>query len=363
MGRYHGAHRRPLPWAEWPAPDRAAWEALFRDGGILDDPGAAIAWSPATRAKNGDGYAHWLGHLQRSGALDPAEPPTDRVTPERLRLYAEALGERCKPVGVLGRVVELACVVKKMAPDQSWKWLDRIIAGLRTRADLHRRHEDLPPSSRLFELGRRLIAEAPDACSELAAALQHRDGLLLALLAARPLRMRNLAMIRLGRHLLPVDGHWRLRFAAGETKTGRPLELEVPDALVPAIGLYLDRHRPLLLARRGRWHGLRQEGGPGFWISQDGTTMRPAALSDRLRAVTEAHLGVAVGPHAFRTALATEVAERDPAHVRAAAPLLGHATFAVTDRHYVQASAIAAGRRYAADLARLRRTLPPVERS
>ena len=363
MTRWTGAHRRPLPHGAWPAGDRLAWEGLFREGDILDGQGPAAHWAPATRAKNRDGYAHWLGHLDRGTDLDPTQAPADRMTPERLQSYAHALGARCRPIGVLGRIVELACVVKKMAPERSWSWLDRIIARLRTQADLHRRHDQLPPASELFQLGMRLIAEAPGARSELAAALQHRDGLLLALLAARPLRTRNLAMIRIGQHLVQAEGRWRLRFAARETKSGRSLELEVPDALAPTIGAYLDRHRPLLLAREGRWHRGGDAAGPGFWISRDGSTMTSMALSDRLRKLTAGNLGVAVGPHAFRAAAATELAERDPESIRAAAPLLGHSSFAVTDRHYIQASGIAAGRRYAAHLADLRRRLPPVERS
>ena len=37
--------------------------------------------------KIASGYGRWLGFLQRAGQLDPAEPPGQRATPERLDAY------------------------------------------------------------------------------------------------------------------------------------------------------------------------------------------------------------------------------------------------------------------------------------
>jgi integrase len=48
----------------------------------------------------------------------------------------------------------------------------------------------------------------------------------------------------------------------------------------------------------------------------------------------------------FRDAAATTLAIADPAHVRVAAPLLGHRTFTTTERHYQQAQAFDAHRAY-----------------
>jgi integrase/recombinase XerD len=48
--------------------------------------------------------------------------------------------------------------------------------------------------------------------------------------------------------------------------------------------------------------------------------------------------------HLFRDAAATTLAIADPAHVRVAAPLLGHRTFTTTERHCQQAQAFDAHR-------------------
>jgi integrase/recombinase XerD len=60
--------------------------------------------------------------------------------------------------------------------------------------------------------------------------------------------------------------------------------------------------------------------------------------------------GVAVNPHLFRDAAATTLAIADPGNVRVAAPLLGHRTFATTERYYQQAKSLQAHRQYIAAL-------------
>jgi hypothetical protein len=47
--RHRGIH---LPFDRWPAPDRAAWQELFREGNPLDGCGAAYHWAEATRRTN-----------------------------------------------------------------------------------------------------------------------------------------------------------------------------------------------------------------------------------------------------------------------------------------------------------------------
>ena len=58
--RYRGIH---LPFDQWPASDRAAWQELFREGNPLDGCGAACDWAEATRRTNLKHYSRWLGWL------------------------------------------------------------------------------------------------------------------------------------------------------------------------------------------------------------------------------------------------------------------------------------------------------------
>ena len=54
----------------------------------------------------------------------------------------------------------------------------------------------------------------------------------------------------------------------------------------------------------------------------------------QITAHTRAAFGQPVNPHLFRDAAATTIALDRPEQVRLAAPLLGHRSFATTERHY-----------------------------
>jgi integrase/recombinase XerD len=70
------------------------------------------------------------------------------------------------------------------------------------------------------------------------------------------------------------------------------------------------------------------------------------AIYLRIRWHTQKAFGQAINPHLFRDAAATTLAIADPAHVRVAAPLLGHRTFTTTERYYQQARSFDAHRAY-----------------
>ena len=175
---------------------------------------------------------------------------------------------------------------------------------------------------------------------------------MIALLAARPLRRTNFVSLELGRHLLRDEaGGWRLQVPAEETKTGRAIALPFPAALVPALEHYLAVHRPVLAAQHGRWH---QPAGAALWLSAQGSPMTGMAFYDRIRERTAAAFGQPLNPHLFRDAAATSLAIQDPTQVRLAAQVLGHASFATTEKHYNLANSLDAGQAWHATVDEIR---------
>jgi integrase/recombinase XerD len=83
-------------------------------------------------------------------------------------------------------------------------------------------------------------AEAAIERSARARAIRYHDGVMIALLAYRPVRRKNLAMMRLGQHLVQIGGSWQIVFSAEETKTHVPYEAILPVALLPRLKRYLD---------------------------------------------------------------------------------------------------------------------------
>jgi len=200
------------------------------------------------------------------------------------------------------------------------------------------------PIRDLYAVGRRLMEIAPATPTPLKGAGLYRDGLMIALLAARPIRIGNLSSIEIDRHLRwQGDAFW-LVFPAAEVKNRRPLEFVLPANLTKPISEYLDFYRPRLLERRGRhWRGCP---GKALWISEHGTAFGRSHIRERICRRTRERFGFSVNPHLFRDCAATSIATEDPAHVGIIMPILGHARADTAERYYNQARSLDAARRY-----------------
>lgn len=343
--------RRCLPVPEWPDPDRAAWNAALDRGDIFGDGGLACRWSEATRRTMASAYGRWLTHIKRQGALDPDAAPEDRVRPERVRAYIEELQATVAPVTVHGRIRALKKTLRVMVPGADLGWLRRTERRLAADAvPVRDKEQKLRNSAELFGLGIRLMerAEGDTRAPANRRALRYRDGALIAFLAARPLRRRTFAGMRIGRNLTRLHDHYVTLFEAADTKGGRLFEVPLPHALTPYIDRYLLEHRLVLLK------GRRSD---RVWITHMGTAMTAGSVYVRIRNLTERELGVAINPHLFRDCLATSLIVHDPENVRTAAALLGHASLETTNRHYNQAKALEAVGHYQQQICRLRRRL------
>ncbi|MBK1659852.1 site-specific integrase [Paracraurococcus ruber] len=355
--------RRRVAWRleAWPEQDRRAWERAITPGGLLDDAGDAAGWRPASRRAALGVYGRFLAFLDARGTLDPTAGPGDRVTPALLNAYVSAVRSSCAPVTAASYVGVLGMTVQAMVPGRDWAWLWQVQARLQHLAVPSRnKRARVVPAAELVALGHDLMAEAGQPAAARQAALAYRDGLMIALLASRPLRQANFLAIEIGRHLLREGDAWLLRFEGRETKTGQPLEFAVPEAMHDALARYLGEVRPRLLQLGlGRFpEGRGRPAGQRLWLTADGTPCSAAALQKLLETRTTARFGRVVNTHLFRDCVATSIAAGDPAHVRIAARVLGHASLLSTERHYVVAETRAALSRHQ-DLVAAIRTASP----
>jgi integrase/recombinase XerD len=347
-----------MPKVSWPNPDCLAWETAMVVGDVLEPGGAGSDWAPHSRFKIAKGYGRWLTWLLIRDLLDPQTPPAARVTPQLVRDYVVDLRRINAPFTVLARVQELYQAIRVMAPEQDWAWLRSIENRVRHAAiSVHNKRSRVVPAELLCDFGIELMTVAEDAKSgpPLQRACQYRDGLMIALLAARPLRRRNFARIEIGHHLLAEGDTYWIRFDESETKTGEPIDAPFPQALVSFLERYLSEYRPLLLKRDGRWK--RQRGGPdlALWVSAHGSAMTEIAIYCRITRLTRVRFGHVINPHLFRDSAATSIAIEDPEHVHIVRNIIGHTTLQSGERHYMHARALEASRRYQAHIIRLRR--------
>ena len=246
-----------------------------------------------------------------------------------------------------------------MEPHRDWTWINQIARPIRARNQPARpKRPRLVATSTLFNLGLDLMAAAERLTSPRDRAVGFRDGLMLSLLAARPLRLANLVGLTLERTLVCRGKQWWIEIPAANTKTKHPIELPWPEPLIAALDIYLSCHRPVLAQC---YEPGGSAAGQALWISRRGGAMSRNGIYDRITKLTLRHLGRSINPHLFRDCAATSLAIEDPRHVRIAASLLGHRRFRTTERFYIQARNIEASRIMQNFLLSLRRGAGSVE--
>lgn len=324
-------------------------------GDVLDPGGVASRWSPATRRKTALGYGRYLFFLLQRGHLDPAVGPADRITHERLAVYLAELQRTNRGHTIQNRIQELGNAMRALAPDRDWRWILRAAGRLRASTiPAQDKRARLRAIEELAAEGLRLMAdsESNPALSPLQRALQYRDGLILAFLAFHPLRLRNLAELEVGRHIVDVGEQFTLRLA--ETKSGQSHEVPVHPTIAAPLRRYLRHHRGVLLGRRGRWYAPP---GEALWISKHGSRCSEDTFENVARKRTGAGGRPPLSPHLFRSCGATSVAINAPGSVDIIPAVLTHSSHRAGERYYNLASSLEASRAHSALLDELRREL------
>ena len=210
-------------------------------------------------------------------------------------------------------------------------------------------------ASDLFELGLRLMdtcQSGPDRPQYVP--IRYRDGLIIALLIACPMRIKNLASLVIGQHLVFDGSAYLLKLSAAETKSGRPYAAAVPPELTPYIDGWLQVHRPSLqLMARG--DGQVGSIGGHLWLNRWGRPMHSAAIRHQIEIRTKEAFGKAIWPHLFRDCAVTELVDCAPEEIGIAPDLLGHAELQTTRKYYIQALVIKAHARVQKVIAARRR--------
>ncbi|MEM7024752.1 MAG: tyrosine-type recombinase/integrase [Pseudomonadota bacterium] len=342
-------YRRILPVEDWPATDRLAWEAARQPGDAFADAGGAAHWSTKNRRQIGKSYGRWLQYLKVSGQFAPETLPLARVMEQTLHGFVARLRQdQLSSETIFSTVRNVKDALRVMVPGADLRMLQRLVARLdRERVTSRNKPQRVEDPARLLDAGLRFIeehaySEQPGHHDQLRAGWA-RSGLVVALLACRPLRLANLTAITLGQHLHRRGNAWWLQFGAAETKERRPLELCWPSILTPLLEQYLSAWRPCL---------LRAE-SDALWISNRGRPMTDQAVYCQVVQVTKTMLGRPVNPHLFRDSALTAAAEHSPEQVALVSRLLGHCSLKTGEQHYNHARQLIAQRRYHADLLRL----------
>jgi integrase len=339
---------RSLPKEFWPLADRTAWEAACRPGVRLQRGGAASHLRPVTQNDLAKRYSYFLDFLSTSGRLDAEVGAGAHVTPENIEPYLQQLKSRVSSVTVYGSIHKLRRTTQLIAPERDVAWLMEIERDLFSEMRPRSKWDRVVLSVVIIEAGLTLIAEAElrTKLRKLTRARMVRNGLMLALLAQHPIRLKNFAALEIGRSIVKIDDTWWILLTASETKEKRADERPVEDDIGGAIDKYLKVYRPILAGGADNTNAL--------WIGMNREAMAQCSVGEVITDTTLATVGVAISPHLFRAAGVTTAAMHagDKPHLGSA--LLHHRHPTVTQENYNRASSISAGRAYREVIQRFR---------
>jgi integrase len=332
---------RSLPLSEWPDADRRAWGDACRSGSRLKPGGAASYLAQVSRDDFAQRYAAFLGFLQRTGRLERDAAAAAQVTLPNVEAYVADLAAGVRSVTVYNCIYKLRRAAELLAPTADFSWIAEIEKDLALVMVPRSKFDRLVLTQRLVEAGLTLVTEAQRfAKNDLRRARGVRNGLMIALLALCPIRLKNFAALEIGSTFKEVHGRWWIALPRVSTKSCRPDERCVPALLNRSIDVYLNQSRPVLLRSRSTTNAL--------WISSTtGAPMTKTNLSTLISRITRETVGVDISPHLFRTAAASTAAAYGGNTPHLASALLNHTDPRVTEEHYNRATSMSANKVYA----------------
>jgi integrase len=336
--RQHPA--RSLPIAEWPDADRRAWDESCRPGSRLKPGGAASYLAKVSRDDFANRYGAFLGFLQRTRRFESHATPAAQVTSSNVEAYIADLTIRVRSVTVYNAIYKLRRAAELLVPTADFSWLAKIEKDLALVMEPRSKFDRLVSTARLVEAGLTLVAEAENFTkNDLARARGVRNGLMIALLALCPIRLKNFAALQIGRTFKKIHGTWWIALPSSSTKSRRPDERPVPAFLNQSIDIYLNQSRPALIGSRHPTQAL--------WMSSTtGKQMTAKNLGTLVSKTTLQTVGVDVSPHLFRAAAASTAAAYGGSTPHLASAVLNHANPRVTEERYNRTSSMNASEIY-----------------
>jgi integrase len=162
--------------------------------------------------------------------------------------------------------------------------------------------------------------------SPVKAAVMAQIAVAIAILTFAPIRLGNLAKIKLDENLIrPMVGQALLVFRRYDVKNRVDLEFPLDDGLVLLINDYVDNFRPALL-----------RGGKGGWLFPGGElpSKDPRTLSEQISERIQKALGFSITAHQFRHAAAALWLKHHPGDYETVRRMLGHRNLQTTMNFY-----------------------------
>ena len=322
-----------LPPEQWPECDRKAWEAACLPGGPLDKDGPAAHLVKETRNIREAAFGRLISFLTAVGALDREEPTVTRLNAGLLTSYIETMRMTMSAHTLRNSLHNLYLILRAMVPGHDFKWIIHHPDYPREREVIASKKDVRPPNP--FAVLDCAFKQADDAASSgrnFKAAIKYRNAVMMMVLMTHVIRLKNLAEMRVGEHLIFYPDHIRLVFEES-VKNREIIDTVLTDRIEGYMRAYFDNQRPLLL-RDGDDHGA-------VWVNLDGHPLKYSTMGQLIVKITQAW-GHPMTPHGARYALATTIMRKDPRRIGVASAALAHRGTSSVNRVYDQSGSAAA---------------------
>ncbi len=338
---------RYLPVDQWPLPCQSLWRDALTEADLFEAPKPATLWRKATIRKNCCAFGTFVSWTIYIDDWNPDATPVDFVTSAKVKNFLTDMeASHYASNTIFCHIQGLYDSVRVMSPETDWGWLLNAVKKIRARTKpLYNKLQRLQPAQKLAVLGQKLMQDAENNTNltMYKRSLMYRDGLIIATLIHRPLRLGNFASFSLGQSLLLHQTGATIVLPPEEMKGKRPFEAKFPPNLQAELNTYLEVYRPYLLSLQ---HEKTIEPVTGVWISNEGRAMTDHSIRNAIKKRTRIAFGQDLTPHLFRDASVTTLVRDAPASAQLTKAILGHSTIETTNKYYNQAKMVDASRRH-----------------
>ena len=355
-----------LPWSSFPSAlqaDAEAWIARLGGDDPLADDGPPRPLRPATLRWRRFQMRMAVSALVRFGVpLEDLQSLEDLARPGRFKaILRHQLERHGGPKEALyGLASTLRAIARHHATlpaaelDELHRLAGRVLVkstGLsRQNRDRLRPFDDRVNVDRLLTLPQVLMRKAGcPGCPPQRAAMHAQTAVAIEILLAAPIRIGNLAALRLGEHVLfsgpPRAEQLVIVLAGREVKNGMALEFPLPVESARLIRRYVEHHLP----------ELAKLGGGHLFPNASGSGKHPRTLGAQIKAAVRKATGHTVNPHLFRHLGAKLYLDGHPGAYEAVRRVLGHQSIDTTTTFYTGLEAATAARHFDANLLSQRR--------
>ena len=213
---------RIIPFDRFPGLHRTLWkEGLTERDRYGGRPyGATLSTFTVDGARDG-----WGRFLATCPEHERSQSPADLVVPSSIRRFVASMEQGCNCGNTIAnRIWQVRTALAIMCPEADFAWITSPDgADVRSLFASERRPIKIYHPSLLYEWGLDLMNQALRINDEEERAVSYRDGLLIAVLAARAPRLRSLAAVRLGVQFVRHDERFRFVFSKQDLKWRRSL--------------------------------------------------------------------------------------------------------------------------------------------